>query len=138
MSTIKGQNLRIFMGTSVIAEATNCTISYTGNADDESTKDTPNGWSQNINVTRSWGVTVDSLQATAAQLKALLTAITSMQPVTLKWDQTSGQTNSTAVGAAFARTGSAILNDLTITAPNRQQCTVSLQFQGKGAPSTIS
>lgn len=138
MSIIKGQNLRIFMGTTVIAEATNCTISYSGNADDISTKDTPNNWAQNLNVTRSWSVSVDSLQATAAQLTALLTAISAAQPVTLKWDQTSGTTNSTAAGANFARTGSALMTDLTITAPNRQQCTVAIQFQGKGAPQEIS
>lgn len=138
MSTIKGQNLRIFMGTSVVAEATNCTISYTGNADDISTKDTSNSWAQNINVTRSWSVSVDSMQATATQLKALINTISAKQPVTLKWDQTSGTTNSTAAGADFARTGSALMTDLTITAPNRQPCTVAIQFQGKGAPSTIS
>lgn len=138
MSTIKGQNLRIFMNGSVISEATNCTISYSGNADDISTKDTPNNWAQNLNVTRSWSVTVDSLQATPAQLKALITAISSALPVTLKWDQTNGAANSTAVGAIFARTGSALMTDLTITAPNRQQCTVAIQFQGKGAPQTLS
>ena len=39
MATLKGQNLRILIGDSCVAMATNCTITLTGNTDDASTKD---------------------------------------------------------------------------------------------------
>ena len=39
MGTLKGQNLRVFVGNSVVAQATNCVITLTNNTDDTSSKD---------------------------------------------------------------------------------------------------
>jgi hypothetical protein len=63
----------------------------------------------------------------------MLTAIKSMQPLTLMWDETSTTDNQTRQKAAFARKGSAYLNDATFNFNDRENSTKSLQFTGSGA-----
>lgn len=133
LTKIKGQNFRVFVGGSAVAEATSCQVSITGNMEDARTKDTEGSYNTEQMTSRGWTAQVDSLQATAAELKALITTFNSDSAVTVGWDQTEGTQNRTASNAAFARSGSAHLIDLTINAPNRANVTVSAQYQGSGA-----
>jgi hypothetical protein len=48
------------------------------------------------------------------------------------WDESSTTDNQTAEGAAFARTGTAYLNDCTFNFNDRENSTKSLQFTGIG------
>jgi hypothetical protein len=52
--------------------------------------------------------------------------------VTLTFDQTAGTNNRTAQNAAIKRSGSAYVTDVSISAQNRQNSTISVQFQGTG------
>ena len=133
LTKLKGQNFRVFVGGSVVAEATSCQVSISGNMESARTKDTEGSYDQEQMTSRGWTAQVDSLQATAAELKALITAFNSDSTVTVGWDQTEGSMNRTASEADFARSGSAHLIDLTINAPNRANVTVSAQYQGSGA-----
>jgi predicted secreted protein len=63
----------------------------------------------------------------------MLTAIASMQPFTLMWDETNGTSNHTPVGAAFSNVGQAYMNDVTFNFNDRKFSTKSLQFQGTSA-----
>lgn len=137
MAKIKGQNLRIFVGGNCVAEAISCQIQLNGNTEDASTKDTTNAFAQNSIVSKSWSVSVDSLECSPANLRTFLSMIIAMQPVTLKWDQTAGSQNRVAQNNSLARTGSAYLTDFNLSTPNRQNSQLTLQFTGSGALTTV-
>ena len=136
MGTLKGQNFRICIFDStaekykVIGMATGCTVTLTNNTDDASHKDIVGAAAMPTVTSKSWGVSCDSLNV--ADAAAMLTAIKSMQPMTLMWDETSTTDNQTRAKATFARKGSAYLNDVTFNFNDRENSTKSLQFQGIG------
>ena len=115
----------------VIGMATGCTVTLTNNTDDGSHKDIVGAAAMPTTVSKSWQVQVDSLNV--SDTAAMLTAIKSMQPLTLMWDETSTTDNQTRQKAAFARKGSAYLNDATFNFNDRENSTKSLQFTGSGA-----
>ena len=133
LTKLKGSNFRVFVGGAAISEAVSCQISLSGNMEDARTKDTEGSYGSDQMVSRGWTAQVDSLQATAAELKALITQFNSDATVTVGWDQTAGSQNRVAQNASFARSGSAHLVNLTINAPNRANISVSAQYQGNGA-----
>ena len=143
MATLKGQNFRILVYDStaekfkVVGMSTNCTITLTGNNSDASTKDDV-GLAQKPEITsKSWSVQVESLDVSDAG--AMLTAIKSLTPFTLIWDEVSTSDNQTPVAStAFARKGTAFLNDATFVFNNRENSSKSLQFTGSGALETLN
>ena len=128
--TLKGQNFRIFLGDKVVGMATNCTCTLTGNTEDASHKDLVSMAQAPIVVSKSWSVSVESLDVT--DVATVLTAIKNLTPFTLKWDETAITDNQTALAASYARTGTAYLNDVTFTWDDRTNSTKSLQFTGSG------
>jgi len=142
MPTLKGQNFRIcvFDFTAekykVIGMATGCTVTLTNNTDDASHKDIVGAAAMPTVVSKSWSVSCDSLDV--ADAAAMLTAIKSMQPMTLMWDETSTTDNQTRAKATFARKGQAFLNDVTFQFDDRTNSQKSLQFQGSGALETVA
>ena len=142
MGTLKGQNFRIciFDTTAekykVIGMATGCTVTLTNNTDDASHKDIVGDAAMPTVISKSWQVSCDSLNV--ADAAAMLTAIKSMQPMTLMWDETATTDNQTRAKATFARKGSAYLNDVTFNFNDRENSTKSLQFQGSGPLSVVS
>ena len=136
MATLKGQNFRIciFDTTAskykVIGMATGCTVTLTNNTEDSSHKDIVGAAAMPTTISKSWSVSCDSLNV--ADAAAMLTAIKSMQPMTLMWDETSTSDNQTRAKATFARKGSAYLNDVTFNFNDRENSTKQLQFTGSG------
>ena len=137
MATLKGQNFRILTYDStaskfkVVGMATSCTVKLNTNTDDGGTKDDV-GMAQKPTVTsKSWQVSVESLNV--SDVAAMLTAIKSLTPFTLLWDETSTADNQTAEGATFARKGQAFLSDATFNFNDRENSSKSLQFSGSGA-----
>ena len=128
--TLKGQNFRIYNGASFIGMATGCTVTLNSNTDDANTKDDVGMASKPTVISKSWSVSVESLSV--ADVGAMLTAIKSLTPFTLMWDESSTTDNQTALGATFARTGTAYLNDCTFNFNDRENSTKSLQFTGIG------
>lgn len=142
MSTLKGQNVRIctFDTTSekyrVIGMSTGCTVTITNNMDNQSHKDITGLAAMPQVVSKTWQVQVNSLnQADAA---AILTAMKSMQPITLMWDETSTTDNQTRSKASWARKGQAYLNDATFNFDNKTLATKGLQFSGTGPLEIVS
>ena len=139
---LKGQNFRILTFDSTASKfkcvgmATNCTVTLTNNTDDASTKDDVGMASKPTMTSQGWSVSVESLDVSDAA--AMLTAIKSLTPFTLMWDETSTTDNQTGEQAAFARKGQAYLNDATFNFNDRENATKSLQFTGSGALETIS
>lgn len=131
MSVIKGQNLRVFVDGTVVAEATSCTITLSGQTESSTTKDNAVGdFEQNEIVGRSWTVSVDSFDE--GSITTLIGTIIAKTVCVVKFDQAGGTSNATAQSANFSRSGNALLTDLTITAANRQNTTITAQFTGKG------
>jgi len=136
LTKIMGQNFRAFVGGSAVPEATNCQVTIQGNLEDSTTKDSEGGWNEEQMTSKQWSVQVDDVDASLATLRALITRFNSDSKTTVGWDQTettAGTQNRTAANADFARSGSAILNDLSINANNRTTIQVSCQYQGSGA-----
>ena len=142
MATLKGQNFRILTYDAtaskykVVGMATSCTVTQNANTDDAGTKDDV-GMAQKPTVnSKSWQVSVESLNV--SDVAAMLTAIKSLTPFTLLWDETSTTDNQTAEGATFARKGQAFLSDATFNFNDRENSSKSLQFSGSGELETIS
>ena len=142
MATLKGQNFRIciFDTTAekykVIGMATGCSVNLQNNTDPGSHKDIVGLADMPQTVSKSWSVSCDSLNV--ADAAAMLTAIKSMQPMTLMWDETSTSDNQTRAKATFARKGSAYLNDVTFNFNDRENSTKQLQFTGSGPLQTVA
>lgn len=136
---IKGQNFRAFaaIGPSdtyaALTEATSCSVSLTGNTESSSTKDTVGDYQQDTVVTKSWQVSVETLDAAVTDLKGVVTTFQAKLPVQVGWDQTAGTSNRAGQNATFKRSGNALLNDVSISFNDRANIAVSLQFQGQGA-----
>jgi len=138
MATIKGQNLRVMVGGKCIAMSTSCQFHVSAQLEDSSTKDSTGDWQEQEVVGLSWDAQTDSLitltdNGTNGELpQDLLSLIINKTLVTLTFDQTSGTNNRTAQNAAIKRSGSAYVTDVSISAQNRQNSTISVQFQGTG------
>ena len=134
---LKGQNFRILSYDTtaqkfkVIGMATGCTVTLTNNTEDASHKDIPGMAAAPAMVSQAWNVSVDSLNV--ADMGTMLTAIKSLTPFTLLWDETSTTDNQTPVAnTTFARKGTAYLSDATFNFNDRENATKSLQFTGSG------
>ena len=142
MGTLKGQNLRICTYDTtaekykVIGMATGCTVTLQNNTDPGSHKDIVGAADMPQTVSKSWQMSCDSLNVSDAA--AMLTAIKSMQPMLLMFDETSTSDNQTRQKATFARKGYAYLNDCTFNFNDRENSTKSLQFQGSGPLQTVA
>ena len=133
LTKVKGSNFRAFVGGSAVAESTSCQVTLQGNMDDAKTQDSVGDFAREQMTSRGWSVQVDSFDASVASLRALITQFQSDSKPTVGWDQTAGAQNRVAQNAAFARSGSAILNDLSIQASDRQTIQTTAQYQGSGA-----
>ena len=135
MATLKGQNIRILLqdGTKfkVVGKSTNCTVTLTGNTDDASSKDDVALASKPEITSKSWSVSVESLDVT--DTAAVLNASKNLTPFTLIWDETATADNQTAQAAAYSRRGQAYLNDVTFNWNDRENSTKQLQLTGSGA-----
>ena len=120
---LKGQNFRILIFDSTaekfkcIGMSQSCTVNLTVNTDDASTKDDVGGSAKPEVISNAWSVSVESLNVVDAG--AMLTAMKSMTPFTLMWDETSTTDNQSIESAAYARKGQAYLNDLTLQFDDR-------------------
>lgn len=144
MGTIKGQNLRVFVGSKCVAMSTSATIHVASQTEDSSTKDSVGSWSENEVVGLSWDVSTDSLvtlsDSGGETTTELLQLIIGKTAVTLTFDQTQPDTNKnrTPVSptSAIKCHGEAYLTDFSLQAANRQNAVCTCQFSGTG-PLTI-
>lgn len=133
LTKIMGQHFRVFVAGAAVPEAVNCSVTINGNMEDSTTKDTVGSYAQEQMTAKDWNVSVDNIDASLANLRALITRFNSEAKVTVGWDQTAGTQNRVAQNAPFAKSGQAILNDLSIQANNRTNIQVTCQYQGSGA-----
>ena len=132
MATVKGQNLRLFIANQVVAMATTCSLRLQSIIREISNKDVEGGWTKNQVVGLSWSVSSDcvvgndiSYGITVDQLEGMVG-----QVFQVSFAQASGEHN--ADKGAMLMAGYAILNDVTVTAQNRQRGTCSITMTGVG------
>lgn len=134
---LKGKNLRVLVLDTttqkfhVVGMATNCSFQQTVNTESGDTKDDIGLAQKPVAVSKGWSLNVESLNVT--DVAAMLTAIKSMSPFTLAFDEVSTTDNQTPEGAALQRVGHAYLSDFTAQFNDRAFSTKSLQFSGTGA-----
>lgn len=138
MATIKGQNLRVMVGGKCIAMATSCQFHIGTSLEDSSTKDSTGDWQEQEVTGLNWDASTDSLVTLTdngqnGELPTdLMSLIINKTLVTLTFDETAGTNNRTGQNATIKRSGSAYLTDYSLTAPNRQNSTLSCKFTGTG------
>ena len=138
MGTIKGQNLRVMVGGKCIAMATSCTFHVSAQLQDSSTKDSVGDFQEQEVTGLSWDAQTESLvtledNGSNGELpQDLLSLMINKTKVTLTFDQTAGANNRVGQNSAIKKTGEAYINDINITAQNRQNTTISVQFSGTG------
>ncbi len=138
MGTIKGQNLRVMVGGKCIAMATSCQFHVSAQLQDSSTKDSVGDFQEQEVTGLSWDAQTESLvtledNGSNGELpQDLLSLMINKTKVTLTFDQTAGANNRVGQNSAIKKTGEAYINDVNITAQNRQNSTISVQFSGTG------
>ena len=139
MATIKGQNLRVMVGGKCIAMATSAQFHISAELQDSSTKDSVGDFQEQEVTGLSWDAQTDSLvtledNGTNGELpQDILSLIINKTKVTLTFDQTAGANNRVGQNSVIKRSGEAYVSDVQITAQNRQNSTMTVQFQGTGA-----
>ena len=119
--------------------ATSCQFHVAAEMQDSSTKDSTGDWQEQEVVGLSWDASTESLvtltdNGTNGEMPTdILSLILNKTLVTLTFDQTAGTNNRTGQNSAIKRSGSAYVQDVNITAQNRQNSTLSVKFQGTGA-----
>ena len=131
MATVKGQNLRVFVGELPIAAALECDLSVQLNTKTFSTKDDEGDFDQLMTVSLAWSIKaqavvtdIDYVQAVGANdIMGLIG-----EQVNVQLNTTSGDQNRTADETLLA--GQAILSDVQITAQKRQRTVYDVTLTG--------
>ena len=71
MATVKGQNLRVFVGSRAIIAALDCQLQLQLNVTQYSTKDDEGGWTKNEAVSLQWSVTANAAVTDEQELGAI-------------------------------------------------------------------
>lgn len=139
MGVIKGQNLRLKLGSKFIAFATDCTVHVSATLEDSSTKDTANtngiAWQEQELTGIAWDISTSALysvdnDATGHNAEDALDLMLAGQKVWVEFTGASGEKNRTASGNKYC--GYVWINDDSISATNRSNGTYQLQAQGTG------
>ncbi len=132
MATVKGQNLRVFVGSRAIAAALDCQLQLQLNVTPYSTKDDEGAFTKNRVVSLQWSVTANAAVTDDAELDAIgVAGLADMigQPVQVQLNTTNGEKNREELQQLLA--GEAILSDVQYTAQNRQRSTCQITLTGK-------
>ena len=134
---MKGQNLRIMIGSPAkcVAFSTGCTYHLSNTLEDSSTKDDVGGFQKQEVTGMAGDISCDALYAvgsdnTAVNGEAALDLVLAGQEVDVEFSPT--DKNRTATGTKY--TCKAIVNDISINAPNRQNVTYTIQMQMNSKP----
>ena len=127
------------VGGKCIAMATSCQFHIGTTLEDSSTKDSTGDWQEQEVTGLNWDASTESLvtltdNGSNGEIPSeILSLIINKTLVTLTFDTTSGTKNRTAQNSALKKSGSAYVTDVSISAANRQNSTLSVKFTGTGA-----
>ena len=126
------------VGGKCIAMATSCQFHVSAQLEDSSTKDSVGDFQEQEVTGLSWDAQTDSLvtledNGTNGELpQDLLSLMINKTKVTLTFDQTAGANNRVGQNSVIKKSGWAYISDASISAQNRQNSQLSVQFTGTG------
>jgi hypothetical protein len=132
MATVKGQNLRIYIGGKPIAAALECTMHASLNVQQMNTKDDEGAWARNVAVSLQWDSTAqgvvenDTTDTDAEHASSIMSYVGKL--VRIQFALASGTKNREQGQVLCA--GDAILRDVQVQAQNRQRPTYQIQLTG--------
>lgn len=132
MATVKGQNLRIFVGSRAIAAALECSLQVQLNLQAFSTKDDEGAFTKNRVVSVSWTATANAVVTDTTELEAIgVVELADLigETVKVQLNTTNGDYNREVSSLLLA--GDAIVSDVQYTAQNRQRSTCRVTLTGK-------
>lgn len=130
MATVKGQNLRVFIGGKVVAAAQQCDMSLRLNVKTSSTKDDTDDWGEATVVNLSWEVRTQGLVTIDPDRNDPTTLMDRIgQTVFVELAAANGNQNSEQGDLLLA--GNAVISDVQITASNQDESTYSVTLTGK-------
>ena len=147
---IKGSDLMVFVGGKSIALATSHSLTISADTKETSSKDSGGKWQTSEVGTLNWSMKSENLfsaEGTDGETyDALFSKMIARTPVTLvfalekDYENKADEVPSTGWTAAtgMGYTGSAIITNLEISAPNGDNATFSVDFTGVGAISKVS
>jgi hypothetical protein len=136
---MKGQNLRILIGSPAkcVAFSTSCTYHLSATLEDSSTKDDAGGFQKQEVTGMAGDISCDALYSVDADASGIngtdaLDMLLAGQEVDVEFSATTGDKNRTATGTKY--TCKALVNDISVSAANRQNVTYSIQMQMNSKP----
>jgi hypothetical protein len=136
---MKGQNLRILIGSPAkcVAFSTSCTYHLSATLEDSSTKDDAGGFQKQEVTGMAGDISCDALYSVDADASGVngedaLDLLLTGQEVDVEFSATTGDKNRTATGNKY--TCKALVNDISVSAANRQNVTYSIQMQMNSKP----
>lgn len=134
---MKGQNLRILINQKCVAFATSCTYHLGTELESSSTKDNENGFQKQEVTGLNGDISCDALYSVETDANGVngidaLDMLLAGQEVTVEFSPTTGTKNREATGTKY--TCQAIVNDISINAPNRANVTYTIQMQMNSMP----
>ena len=134
---MKGQNLRILINQKCVAFSTSCTYHLNANLEDSSTKDDVAGFQKQDVTGLAGDISCDALYSVETDDNGVngidaLDMMLAGQEVTVEFSPTTGTKNREATGTKY--TCQAIVNDISIKAPNRANVTYTIQMQMNSMP----
>lgn len=134
---MKGQNLRILINQKCVAFSTSCTYHLNANLEDSSTKDDVAGFQKQDVTGLAGDISCDALYSVETDANGVngidaLDMMLAGQEVTVEFSPTTGTKNREASGTKY--TCQAIVNDISINAPNRANVTYTIQMQMNSIP----
>lgn len=136
---MKGQNLRILIGSPAkcVAFATSCTYHLSATLEDSSTKDDEGGFQKQEITGMAGDISCDALYSVETDADGVngidaLDMVLAGQEVDVEFSPTTGTKNRTASSTKY--TCKALVNDISINAPNRQNVTYTIQMQMNSKP----
>lgn len=134
---MKGQNLRILINQKCVAFSTSCTYHLGTELESSSTKDNENGFQKQEVTGLTGDISCDALYSVETDANGVngidaLDMLLAGQEVTVEFSPTTGTKNREATGTKY--TCQAIVNDISINAPNRANVTYTIQMQMNSMP----
>lgn len=126
MACIKGNDLEVYIGGTLVGKSTSATLNVNSNLLDASTKESA-GWLEQCVGQKSWDVSSEALVdfSLTYGVSEMYTAFVAGTELTLVFGE--------GTGAVAKFEGTAIISSISINAANEELATVSVSFSGTGA-----
>jgi hypothetical protein len=132
MATVKGQNLRIFVGSRAIAAALDCSLQVQLNLQQFSTKDDEGAWTKNRIVSVAWSVTANAVVTDTEELEAIgISELADLIGSTVKVQLNTTEGNQNRSISSLLLAGDATVTDVQYTAENRSRATCQVTLTGQ-------